>query len=333
MVDPQVKKALSGLKNLNLRTCSANGIEILYRQLGNIVVIQHTIRAGERIIRGRNGHGYMQVSDFSYNPAIPKAKYGRANLKNMTMFYASYKSEMEEQDTGYPARLVVAFETYKWLVKKSTKCYQPLSYGLWEVTQDIILMAIVHHKTFQKRNKYTNELANAFQFALTQHPDLADNTIAITDFFAKEFANKKANEDCDYKFRLSASITDWYVQNGGHGVLYPSVRANVLSFNVAISPAIVNSSLRLIDAAECSVYKNMMKAIIDNERSTPVSGSNSFNYTPILFPNHMGQDEVLKHWDIKSIGELSNSCSCNSFWTKVCWWILFYIRELKLQFK
>ncbi len=92
---------------------------------------------------------------------------------------------------------------------------------------------------------------------------------------------------------------------GLSGVIYPSVRVNGEGFNVAISPGVVDKKLKIVAAAECSMYKLFENTIVDNDFNIEnIIDENSFSYYPVNPLYHAGQAECLRRLGVSHITDL-----------------------------
>lgn len=304
----EISQALEGLSKLDLSKYPYDETKKLISQLGKFGCILVTLHQGKTIMRARpnfNGERFISKCQLTYKPQQFNKTYQRASTPNRTMFYASMVPETIQSGELDNTRVIGAFEALPWLRDKTKKGFQMISYGRWLVTKDINLIAIVQHESFYNESSYTRELVEAFKKFTGAYPDLKDETLAISDFFAKEFAKAETNHDYDYL--LSATFAETVVDKGLDGVLYPSVRVGGQGFNVAINPEVADSNLDLIVAGECSIYKLYENTIVDNETAIELKpNQTNFELISVDPQYHAGQAECLNRLGIKSINELTN---------------------------
>ena len=302
----EISKTLEILSQLDLSKYPYKETKNLIAQLGKFGCILVTLHKGKTLMRARpnfNNERFFSKCQLSYKPQHFNKTYQRASTPYRTMFYASMVPETIQSGELDNTRFIGAFEALPWLRDKTTKGYQMITYGRWLVTNDINLIAIVQHDDFYKESSYTRELVQTFKKFTEDFPDLKDETLAISDFFANEFAKVETNNDYDYL--LSATFSELVVDKGIDGILYPSVRVGGQGFNVAINTEIADTHLDLIIAGECSIYKYFENIIVDNETAVELkSNQSNFELLPVDPQYHVGEEECLKHLGIKSISEL-----------------------------
>lgn len=302
----EIQSALTQLGQLDLSTYPYAATKKLIGQLGRFGCILVTLHHCKTLMRARpnyNDERFFTKCDFTYKPQQFNKTFQRASTPNRTMFYASTIPETIQPGELDNTRVIGAFEALSWLRDKTTKGYQKISFGRWLVTKDINLIAIVQHDNYYNQSSYTRELADSFKKFTSAYPDLKDETIAISDFFAKEFAKDKIAGDYDYL--LSATFAETVVDKGLDGILYPSVRVGGQGFNVAIRPEIADTNLDLVVAGECSIYKYYDQTIVDNETGVELKPNQSnFELLPVDKQYHAGQEECLRRLGLKSMDDL-----------------------------
>lgn len=302
----EIETALTELRKLDLSKYPYADVKKQIGQLGRFGCIMVTLHQGKTIMRARPNYGeerFFSKCDYTYKPQQFNKTFQRASTPQRTMFYASTIPETVQPGELDNPRVIGAYEALSWLRDKTTKGYQKISFGRWLVTKDINLIAIVQHSEFYNQSAYTRELADTFKKFTSAYPDLKDETLAISDFFAKEFAKDKITKDHDYL--LSATFAETVVDKGLDGILYPSVRVGGQGFNVAIRPETADTNLDLVVAGECSIYKLYDNTIVDNETGIELKPNQThFELPPVDKQYHAGQAECLKRLGIKSIDEL-----------------------------
>lgn len=304
----EVKDALEGLAKLDLSSLPYNEAKKLISQLRKFGCIIQTLHAGKSIMRARpnyKGERFMSRSQLSYKPQQFNTTFQRASTPNATVFYGSTVPENLQPGELENTRVIGAFEALPWLRDPNTKGYQKISFGRWIVKKDIHLVAMVYHENFYKESSYTRELVDNFKAFTKKYPQMEEETLAIADFFAKEFA--KENTDPHYHYLLSASFTETVIDKGLDGVFYPSVRVGGKGFNVAIKPEKTDDTyLELVVAGECSIYKHYKNTIVDNETIVEVKpGQTDFEFLPVDPKHRFGEEECLRRLGLKSMKDLT----------------------------
>ena len=272
----------------------ASAIET-FKQFG---IIKMTLRKGKRITRVRPNKElptFTTRAELSFTPPEFNKEFGRASTPGNTMFYGvTIPDDVKPVGENNPV-LFASLEASPMLRDNIPDGQETLSYGLWEVTDDIPLLAICYYDDFIKAHIHTRELNEAYLSALKQESkELIDRSLAVTDFLAKEFGKKNITKK-DYEYLISAIFTEISVQKGIGGIYYPSVKAEGHGFNVAITPHHADSSIKLIGAAECTLYRVNGKTMIDNELYVVVNDdSKPFTMNPVGAASHLGIAEVMR---------------------------------------
>lgn len=302
----EIQQAIEGLSKLDLSQYPYEETKKLIGQLGRFGCILITLHKGKTIMRARpnfNGENFFSKCQLTYKPQQFNKTFQRASTPDMTMFYGCVIPESLKHGELDNTRVIGMFEALPWLRDKTSKGFQKITFGQWVVTQDINIIAIVQHESFYNESSYTRELVDAFKNFIREYPELEEETILISDFFAKEFA--KAETTHDYDYLISACFTETLVNNGIDGVLYPSVRVEGKGFNVAIRPEIADTSLELVVAGECSIYKNKEHTFVDNETVIELKKHQSnFELLPVDPKYHAGENQSLRHIGLSSMKEL-----------------------------
>ncbi|TRU46261.1 MAG: RES domain-containing protein [Microcystis aeruginosa Ma_QC_Ca_00000000_S207] len=305
----RLEKIIEDISSFDLSTYPIREVDESIKQMGKFGCVIVTLHPNKMITRARPNYGndiFQSRSQVSYKPAENNNSYQRASTPNMTMFYGAIIPEKQAAGELTDPRIPLIYETLPWMRKKTTKRIQKMTFSNWIVTQDIQLVAIVQHKDFYEKGAYLKELADAFNGFIKNHPEELETTLLITEFFAKEFA-KDVEENQNHDYLLSAAFTEVVVKMGFDGVLYPSMRIAGKGLNIAITPDATDRSLKLVSGAECTIYKNLDKTTVDNERIIDkIDNEDGFVYQPVEAHYHAGLENCLREVGAKSTEELMN---------------------------
>ena len=302
---------LDSLSKLDLKTFPEREAHYLISRIGQIGSVMVTLKPGKtmmRLCQNKNGERFTTAKRISYKPQEINETYQRASTPRNTMFYASFNSDIEEKEKKIPPQITCALETYKWMREDDTINVQTVTYGRWVVTKPINLIAVVHHKDFYDRNPYTAELVDSFKRDL-EKDILREKTLKVLDFFAKQYANDQADPDHSYLYILSAMFSEMCIKRRDiHGVIYPSVRAEGRSLNLAMIPKAAEKCLELYAAGEATIYKYLKNADIDYETITKVpSGQKTFK--PLHAGQyHRGTEEILNSLGLSTTDDFRKHC-------------------------
>ncbi len=254
---------------------------------------------------------YNKKTDFSFKPQEFNKTYQRASTPHETMFYATAIPEKLEEGELESMRIVGVVESLPAMRDKTSSLYKKISFGKWEVVEDLKLMAIIHKDTYFQQSSYTRELVEAYNIAtqnipneiLNEIPDIVEKSLKIQTFLADEFAKEDISDDYDYM--ISAIFSEIAIKRGFDGIFYPSVRTSGQGFNIAITPE-ATKKLRLVVSGECSLYKHKDHTVVGNDAIVKLNGDEEEFVLVDLPYNH--QKECLEQIGLKSLDELKNYC-------------------------
>lgn len=246
---------INRLEALDLSQYPYFEIRELIRELGKVGFVIFTLHPGKTITRARCDGNLKTVSDLSYKPQQYNKQCQRASTPMRTMFYGCI---VPEEQNIIDTRFISACESSS-LIREGmeTSGEQTITFGKWEVIEDIHLLVVIHKDYFHDAdNSLLGELKIAYEDFLMKYPDAAKDIDISAKYFAKEFSKK--NEDgFDYNYLISAIFTE--VVTTDHvfdGVMYPSVQTGgQLGFNVAITPDAVDKKMKLVVAYETQIKK------------------------------------------------------------------------------
>jgi hypothetical protein len=298
-------ETIAELKALDLSTYPVKEIMAGFKKFGKIAYKEVTLHPGKKIIRAspnKPGETFLTAKRLSYKPQELNDCYQRASTPETTRFYGSITPEGLSEEELSHERYVVSLEVSKWLRNNKTCGLGKITYSRWDVTKDVRLIAIAHRNQFYDASSYIRKLVTSFDEDLKKFPELTEETLAVSDYIAGEFA--KEEYEPDYHYIVAALFTDMVVRHGFDGVLYPSVRVRG-GFNIALTPDAADHNLKFIGAGECLIYKRFKNSIIDNATvSVDIDKKNNFSYSPIAREYQFGEQEVLRRLGIKSINDL-----------------------------
>ena len=246
---------INRLEALDLSQYPYFEIRELIREFGKVGFIIFTLHPGKTITRARCDGNLKTVSDLSYKPQQHNKQCQRASTPMRTMFYGCI---VPEEQNIIDTRFISACESSS-LIREGmeTSGEQTITFGKWEVIEDIHLLVVIHKDYFHDAdNSLLGELKIAYEDFLMKYPDAAKDIDISAKYFAKEFSKK--NEDgFDYNYLISAIFTEVVTTDHAFdGVMYPSVQTGgQLGFNVAITPDAVDKKMKLVVAYETQIKK------------------------------------------------------------------------------
>lgn len=289
--------AIAELKQLDLSKEPKDKILELFNQFGKFGLVQKSFHPGKTVIRARTnkpGETFTTRAQLSYKDPQYNKTYQRASTPQQTMFYGGAVHEDLQVNELDNARVIASLETSYLLRDMGQEGEQTVTFSKWKVTKDIHMAAICYHKDFTDKNSHTKELYEAYHGWINSLGDdqLRERSGAITEFLAGEYAKKEIHSHLAYM--ISALFAERSVQRGHAGIYYPSVRADAMGFNVALSPDCVDSSLQLVAAGECIIYKKGDHTIVDNETICEVNDDTvPFTFQPVPPVYRRGKESIL----------------------------------------
>jgi hypothetical protein len=188
----------------------------------------------ERVRNNYNGEIFNKVEEMSFRPDVVNIKeYGRANLIHQSVFYGC----MFPQNIEF-ARLTNVIETNPILRSgnKNHKGNNIFTTGQWEVKGLINLLILPLNEKAILNNYITRVEFEHYMKELNRlSSETRELVFELVKFFANEFAKPVINH-IDYKLTAAFSYV-FMVEYGIDGVVYPSVKAEYRSHNIAMTPA------------------------------------------------------------------------------------------------
>lgn len=311
----EIEKIIEDLQSLDLSTYPEEEIKYLLSQIGIICSMQVNFHAGKIVMRARPHESedirYRTKGDFSYKPQKFNKTYQRASTPYQTMFYATAVPDKLEPGELDNLRIIGVTESIPQLRDKSSSLYKKISFGKWQVVEDLKLLSIIHEDNYFEESSYTRELVYAYNSAtqnipqeiLNKVPDIIQKSLKIQTFLARQFS--KENISADYDYMISAIFSEIAIKQGFDGIFYPSVRVNGQGFNIAITPE-ATKKLKLVVAGECSLYKHKDHTVVGNDAVIELN-NNEDEFDLMNLPNNY-QTECLKQINLNSLDELKSYC-------------------------
>lgn len=98
-------------------------------------------------------------------------------------------------------------------------------------------------------------------FISTHSKQIVEDSILISEYFAKQFAKTEIRGDYDYLPSAIYTERVVHMQPGNNieigGILYPSVKTLGKGFNIALTPTTTDTCLQLRAVGECTIYKKV----------------------------------------------------------------------------
>lgn len=289
---------IKNIQAFDLKTATSEDIRKNLQLLERFGVMITTLHPGKKIIRARLSEpkSFKNVSALSYKPQKFNQIFQRASTPQKTMFYGSIVPEIQGTTEPTTARITILFEISEFVRDTKTIGELDITFSAWEVTEDIDLVSIVHHKGFQRPTQLSNNLQQQFKKLISDNPELEIPSLEISAFLAGEFAKESIGHHTDYKI---SAIYSEIVSEKYDGILYPSVRLAGEGINIALKPETVDTKLKFLGASECRLYKNELNVFLDNLTNAETDEIGLLKFSPLEAPYFIGEE-----FSRKSVGLL-----------------------------
>jgi hypothetical protein len=241
-----IDKILEQLSSLDLSITSDTIVLNCLKEIGKIALVGTTIKKGQFVCRGRINETelpYYYEKDIDYIKDLKiMPPYNRASLCGESMFYGCITVDNERY-----CQMQTISEISKVLLKKfqDTEIHEEyITMGKWRVIEDFQVASIAYHDDFLKNNGHLRNMNTEFLSYVEKYPDKKADFFKIVQFLASEFA-KPVKEDERYNYKISGAFSKIALYFGASGVLYPNVIDEGKGFNIAISPTIKDTHLKL----------------------------------------------------------------------------------------
>lgn len=261
--------------------------------LGIIGVIETKLHEGKYLFRSRineDNSSFLSQEKISY-PPTPSKYFGRAHCPKGNMFYGSFTPSYSSKDEIRHAYIINAYEICTFLRDKKSKGEKRITIGKWRVKNSIRLATIIFHDKLQNKTVLSQNLNFNFNNNLQSFPQFSQDTNIWNKFISQEFA-KEVNKSNSSEYIISATYSEFLLNKGFDGIIYPTVCLDGRGFNIAIATNVVDTSLELEIVGEGRFYKDELQTILDLEKICIVDNPNDFKYKDD--PEKIGAELCLK---------------------------------------
>jgi len=231
-----------------------NSIEI------DLPVPRFVIPKCTKLFRGRvhkNGEQFFhKISDISYNRDIFLIKnFGRANEPCQSTFYCS-----DNPNTAFIETCTIARDDLD-------KDFELITWGEWEVIDEIPISYVIGSQTKTTRNAMLNFLTKSFiDFLKDYSEEKRKEFLLFHDFISKQFQIEAKGHHSLYKISCAyanwiydqefrENIDDQKIVKQSAGIMYRSSTWPNEGMNIALKNQVVDSSLRLTKARRDNIVR------------------------------------------------------------------------------
>lgn len=253
------------LRQLDLMKVSDSELLDIMRQIPKLGMVGFELQRGQPILRTRTHGGEFPLGwrserDISYNPDPVKAKYGRASLKGVPIFYgcAGKRPEFEE------ARMLSIHEVNELMHTPNYVHEEEFALvGNWRVQHPVNVVAVVQSARLHSRSESLREEHERYLHALDTTVEDKEGCIKLSGFLADEFSKEVVREN-GWEYKISAAFSHWAMEAGMDGIAFPSARAqgDAKSYNVAVKPTVIDEGCKLVAVYAYRLIKEDEKSLI-----------------------------------------------------------------------
>jgi hypothetical protein len=270
---------INDLRGLDLKSVPLEVVRTMLRKFEKFGVVITKLPAGKKIIRARlsEAHSFENISQLSYKPQAFNATFQRASTPERTMFYGSIVPEKIGNTEPPSARYTILFEISEFVRDLYTIGEQEITFSAWEITEEIELVSVIHHKNFARPTRLSLDLQDRFEKKFKNDTPQKLASLEISNFLGEEFAKDPIRHNTDYT--LSATYSE-LVTKQYDGVLYPSVRLAGEGINVAIKPETIEKKIRFLGASECTIYKSGKAVFVGGNTKAVILPGEKIKFIP-----------------------------------------------------
>jgi hypothetical protein len=245
--EADIINAISRLSNDNLLKLEDHEILQELEKFQSLALILIKIHKGSIIYRVRIADQdpfqiFTHQRELYYRTDVENINtYGRANIKNNVMFYGSIDNTNPQL-----AEITAYMESSSILHNQDTsKINEDLIHASqWIVEEDFEVVGIINHSKFHDHNPAAKDLSGRYLDFTKKYPEAEKALNLMIDFLAMQFA-REVKKGEEWKYKVSSIFTQYLINKGFNGVLYPSVKAGGTTFNIAIHPSVADKFLRV----------------------------------------------------------------------------------------
>lgn len=250
-----------------------------YAQLGKIGVIEYYFHPEKAIFRSRINKcepSFLSIDEISY-PQNPSKNYGRANMPGKTMFYGSFIPDKTADDEIKEAYVINAYEISPFMRNTESRGETKITIGMWKVKCDIKLLIIPFYQKFVSKTALSHNLNSEFKGVLSKNSEYKELTEIWNNFISQEFA-RPVEENSSSEYMISATYSEFLLNKGYDGIIFPTVQLNGRGFNFAIKTDIIDKCTEIKVVSEARIYKNKLRTIMDWEKLCIVEDPKNFKF-------------------------------------------------------
>ncbi len=234
----------------------------VFKILGKFPIIQR-ITVNKRVNNNKNERLY-DTRKLSYPPKNFVTRYGIANLKNQSVFYGTFDFMTAAQEMDLEIGDIITVS--QWKNKNNS---------------NLVVCSMFTQKPTNENGSFNPPMLKIYNLLLEKSKDIvhSDFILKLMSFYAHCFAEKidSINNNAYLFSALLANKILYEYENGSiDAILYPSVKGNLQTNNIAIKPSSFDKNYELYHTSEKRVISidktqelrfeilGQSKSIIDN---------------------------------------------------------------------
>jgi hypothetical protein len=170
-----------------------------------------------------------KLSRFSYPPKSTNFALNRASSNLRQVFYGAVPTAGFEDLTNFAAVLEISPDPK---TKKVDGNYEYIGLTKWLIKEDMFCATVGIHHSLTPANNWSKEMSKFSKDMFSEIPD-GDFADEVQKFMAEQFTQevKKGEE---FRYKISAAYGDGLFDAGVDAIMYPSVKMEGKTFNIAI---------------------------------------------------------------------------------------------------
>ena len=244
-----VQVCIGKIREIDLKQAdSSDQIRLVLKQFSGIRHFKVTFRKGNYIYRCRPNEDvdlFGNVDDLKYPPAKRILDFGRCNLPQQPVFYAS------EFEWNSFIELMHALDK-----RIPNNMNAPVTVGKWVLQEDLEMVVVLNPGNEGTMARYMSLFESDFNEVINQEPAEEIEGLRLFFHFIAEAYAQSAVDDQDI-YKLTSAYSDIvFGIDSVDGIIYPSVQYHHHGISYALKPSVLDSKkIALSDVAKFTYLK------------------------------------------------------------------------------
>lgn len=243
-----VQDCLRKIQEIDLKQADAsNQIRLVLKQFSGIRHFKVTFKKGSYIYRCRPNEEvdlFGHVDDLKYPPAERIIDYGRCNLPQQPVFYAS------EFEWNSFIELMHAIDK-----RVPDNMNAPVTVGEWVLQEDLEMVVVLNPDNKGTMSRYMSLFESDFNEVINQEPSEETDGLRLFFHFIAEAYARSAVDDQDV-YKLTSAYSDIvFGIDSVDGIIYPSVQYYHHGISYALKPSVLDYKKIALSAVAKFTYR------------------------------------------------------------------------------